>query len=67
MEGEKILHNLFAKNRCLDFCLSEFYFQFEFFYYFIFQVRETHLKSFVCEILFIADHSLTFYFFDKKD
>ena len=39
---------------------------FEFFFNFDFQMDETHLKSFVFEILFIGDNSLTFYFFDGK-
>ena len=31
-----------VKNSFWNFCLGEFYFQFEFFYYFDFQVRKTH-------------------------
>ena len=44
----------------------EFNFEFEFFYCFDFQVRKTHLKCFIFEISFIADHSLTLCLFDNK-
>ena len=35
-------------------CLSDFCFQFEFFFNFDFQMHKTYLKSFVFEILFIG-------------
>ena len=53
-------------NLIFKFCLSEFCSQFEFFFNFDFQMRKTHLKSFVFEILFIGNYSSTFYLFDGK-
>ena len=50
----------------LNFCLSEFCLQFEFFLNFDFQMHKTHLKSFLFEILFTGDYSSTFYLFDGK-
>ena len=44
----------------LNFCLSEFCFQFGFFVNFDIQMHKTHLKSFVFEILFIGDYSSAF-------
>ena len=55
-----------VKNLFLNFRLSKFYFKFEFFYYFDFQVRKIHLKSFISEILFIGKHSSTLYLVDNK-
>ena len=49
-----------------NFFLSELCFQFEFLFYFDVQMHKTHLKSFVFEILFIADYSSTFHLFDDK-
>ena len=49
-----------------NFCFSEFYFQFEFFLNFDFQMHKTHLKGFVFEILFIGGYSSTFHLFDGK-
>ena len=50
----------------LNFCLSEFCFQFDFFFNFDFQMHKTHLKSFVFEILFMGDYNSTFYLFDGE-
>ena len=54
MEPEKILHKLYRTD-FLNFCRSEFYFQFEFFFKSDFQMHEIHLKSFYFAILFIGD------------
>ena len=50
----------------LDFCLTEFCFQFEFFFYFDIQIHKTHLKNFVSENLLIGDYISTFHLFDNK-
>ena len=48
------------------FFLSEFCFQFGFFFNFDFQMHKIHLKSFVFAILFIGYNSSTFYLLDGK-
>ena len=50
----------------LNFCLIEFRSQFEFFFYFDFQMRKNHLKRFSLKTLFTGDYSSTFYLFDGK-
>ena len=45
----------------LNFCFSEFHFQFEFFFNIDFQMHKTHLESFVFNILFIGDNNLTLF------
>ena len=62
LETEKVTDFKLCHQR--DKSLSEFCFQFEFFFNFDFQMHTTHLKSFVFEILFIGDYSSTFYLFD---
>ena len=74
MDGFKNLNGVWKLKRfciaCIEFifkfCLGEFCFQFEFFLNFDFQTHEACPKSFVFEILFIGDSSLTFYLFDGK-
>ena len=57
LEAEVIRHNLYRID-FLNFYLSDFYFQSEFFCYLDFQVRRTHLKSVIYGILFIGYHTL---------
>ena len=54
------------KNWFLNFCLSEFCFQFELSINVDFQMHQTHLKSFVFEIFIIGGYTSTFYLFDGK-
>ena len=64
--SEKILHNLYIID-FLNFGLSEFCFQLEFFFNFDFQMEKNPSKKLLFfEILFIGGYSSTFYLFDGK-